>query len=142
MQRGGNISINDHFSTHKPGKFRELTFAAIFSFAVRLLFMLDRKQHKENRMNTYRWKKAGLFLALIGAASLAYAENPGGKGAGGKGAGKGRGDGEQPGREEMLKKYDADGDGQLSDKERKKMQKDRQRARQHQKDRQRVEKVE
>lgn len=61
-------------------------------------------------MDTTVWKRTVLALALIGAASMAQAQDPG-DGQGGK----------RPDREEMKKKYDADGDGILSEAERNKM---------------------
>ena len=62
-------------------------------------------------MKTNEWKKAGLLMALIGAASLAQAE---------QGQGKGKGDGRKM-PPEMMEKFDTDGDGQLNDTEKKAM---------------------
>ena len=58
-------------------------------------------------MTTKPWKQAGLVMAFIGAASLTQAQQSGGE------QGDGHGN-----REEMMKKYDTDGDGQLSEAER------------------------
>lgn len=60
-------------------------------------------------MKLKAWKTVGLVMALIGAASIAEAQRPGG----------GRGN-----REEMIKKYDKDGDGKLSENERAAMRED------------------
>ncbi|QBG48573.1 hypothetical protein EGM51_14610 [Verrucomicrobia bacterium S94] len=57
-------------------------------------------------MNNKVWQTAGLMMALFGAAYVAEAQRPGGQ---------------RPNFEEMLKKYDADGDGQLSETERETM---------------------
>ncbi len=60
-------------------------------------------------MKPKRWQTAALVMALIGAASVAEAKGPGG-------GRKTRGDskGARPGAEEILKKYDKDGSGELS----------------------------
>jgi hypothetical protein len=58
-------------------------------------------------MKTKQWRRAGLVIAFIGAASLTQAQQQGG----GQGGGSGN-------REKMMKKYDKDGDGQLSEAER------------------------
>lgn len=58
-------------------------------------------------MTTKTLKQAGLVLALMGAATMAQAQ---------KGEGKGP-RGERPNKAEILKKYDVDGDGKLSDSE-------------------------
>ena len=59
------------------------------------------------------WKVSGLIMALMGALTLADAgqEKHGSKG-------DCDGKGERPDREQMMKKYDKDGDGQLSEEER------------------------
>ncbi len=57
-------------------------------------------------MNNQVWKTAGLTMALFGAAYAAQAQGAGGQ---------------RPNFEEMLAKYDADGDGKLSDAERETM---------------------
>lgn len=60
-------------------------------------------------MKPTTWKTAGLFMALIGAASIAEAQGPG------------NGRGGRMSREDLMKKYDADGDGQLNEAERTKL---------------------
>ncbi len=70
-------------------------------------------------MNARTWKVAGWIMALTGALTLAHA---------GQGQDKNRGGhpkGKYSGREEMLKRYDTDGDGQLSEAEREKLRSDR-----------------
>ena len=62
-------------------------------------------------MKNTEWKVAGLVMALVGAASLAAAEQ-------GKECEKCGHKGKRPSREEMMKRFDADGDGQLSESER------------------------
>ena len=59
------------------------------------------------------WKVSGLLMALVGALTMADASQ-------GKHGSKGDcdGKGERPDREQMMKKYDKDGDGQLSEDER------------------------
>lgn len=66
-------------------------------------------------MTTLVWKKAGLAVAIIGTLSLAEAGQEQGDNAG---KGEKPGKAKRPNREEMLKKYDADGDGQLNEAER------------------------
>jgi hypothetical protein len=64
-------------------------------------------------MNKMEWKVAGLVVALIGTASLATAEQE-------KQCKKcgNKGQGERPSREQMMQRFDTDGDGQLSESER------------------------
>jgi Ca2+-binding EF-hand superfamily protein len=59
-------------------------------------------------MKSKTWKMAGLAMAFVGAASIAQAQ----------GGGQG---GTRLSREDMIKKYDTDGDGVLSDTERETM---------------------
>jgi len=69
---------------------------------------------------------AGLIMCVLGTVSMVQAK-PGGDGEG-RPERKGPGPearGERPGREEMLKKYDADKDGKLSESELEQMKKDR-----------------
>ncbi|MCF7818937.1 MAG: EF-hand domain-containing protein [Kiritimatiellales bacterium] len=67
------------------------------------------------------WKTTGMFMAIMGALTLASAQQESGKRPGGPkpGGPKGGGHGE------MMKKYDKDGDGKLSDAELEKMMADR-----------------
>jgi Ca2+-binding EF-hand superfamily protein len=58
------------------------------------------------------WKATGWILALAGALTLANAAQDTKQGA-------------HPSREEMLKRYDKDGDGRLSEAEREQLRKDR-----------------
>ncbi|MDF7807172.1 hypothetical protein P4E94_06970 [Pontiellaceae bacterium B12219] len=60
-------------------------------------------------MKTQTLKRTGLLLALFGAAYVAEAQGPGGQ---------------RMSREDIIAKYDADGDGQLSDTEKATMQKE------------------
>ncbi|WP_372845927.1 hypothetical protein [Pontiella sp.] len=57
-------------------------------------------------MKTKTWQMAGLAMAFIGAASIAQAQGPSGT---------------RLSREDMIKKYDTDGDGVLSETERETM---------------------
>ena len=64
-------------------------------------------------MKKTKWKVAGLVMALMGVASLAPAEQENQcKKCGSKG------EGERPNREQMMQRFDADGDGQLNEAER------------------------
>jgi Ca2+-binding EF-hand superfamily protein len=84
-------------------------------------------------MKTTNWKVIGLFMALAGAATLANAEPEQGGPRDGDGSGveqprqrRGQGDRKgKPSREEILKKYDKDGDGELSEEELKQLREDR-----------------
>ena len=70
------------------------------------------------------WRVAGLVMALMGASTLVDAgqekqcEEGGQGGKGGKGGQGGQPGRERPSREEMMKRFDADGDGQLSEEDR------------------------
>ena len=65
-------------------------------------------------MKNTEWKVAGLVMALMGAASLAAAEQGKQcKNCGHKGGGEGR-----PSREQVMQRFDVDGDGQLRETER------------------------
>jgi Ca2+-binding EF-hand superfamily protein len=61
-------------------------------------------------MKAMEWKIAGLAMAIIGAASLAQAEQ-------GQGKDKGQGGGRRM-PPHVIEKFDTDGDGQLNEKER------------------------
>ncbi len=65
-------------------------------------------------MNTNTWKMAGLAMAVIGSVSFAQEEQGQGKGSKDK---DGR-QGQCPSKEQILEKFDIDGDGQLSEDER------------------------
>ena len=72
-------------------------------------------------MKAKTWRLAGLVMALMGAMTMANA-GQGQRGGAGDGQGHGKegkkGPDGRPSREEMLKKYDKDGDGQLNEQER------------------------
>ena len=64
--------------------------------------------------------KAGMVVAILGAVSLAEAKlEEGGKGKGGEQGSK------RPTREQILEKYDTDGNGELSEEEREVIKADR-----------------
>lgn len=65
-------------------------------------------------MKSNEWKKAGLLMALIGAAAMAQAEQGQGKGKGGKDGGR-----KMP--PHIMEQFDTDGDGQLNEEERETM---------------------
>ncbi len=71
-------------------------------------------------MRKMKWKVAGWIMALIGAASLAHAEqeNPCKKCNPCEG-------GQRPSREQMMQRFDVDGDGQLSRAEKETLRRER-----------------
>lgn len=87
-------------------------------------------------MKTKMWMKTGMMVAVMGAFTVADAKPEKGHGAGGQEPGQAghvekgkKGEGKGPGREATLKKYDKDGDGQLSDAELQTLKADRSAAR-------------
>lgn len=75
-------------------------------------------------MKTKMWMKTGMMIAVMGAFTLADAKSEKDHGDGGQEPGQAghvekgkKGEGKGPGREATMKKYDKDGDGQLSDAE-------------------------
>ena len=73
-------------------------------------------------MKTSVWIKAGMVLVLLGTVRLAEAKPADG----GKGGNEGK---NRPTREQILEKYDTDGNGELSDSEREVLKKDREQMR-------------
>ena len=65
-------------------------------------------------MTSNTLKTTGLLMALFGIASISEAQRPGG---------------DRPSREEIMQKYDTDGDGQLNDEERAAMREEMQKKR-------------
>ncbi len=77
-------------------------------------------------MKNVKWKIAGLFMALMGAVTLASAGQGEGQGHHRKGDKHGQErDGGRPSREEIRDRYDKDGDGKLSESELEQLKKDR-----------------
>ena len=70
----------------------------------------------QNRRYSMMKKYAGIgmIMALFAAVTMSYAGQGSGQGSGeGKGHQKGKSKGDRPNQEEILAKYDADGDGHL-----------------------------
>jgi Ca2+-binding EF-hand superfamily protein len=96
--------------------FRNMNMHAIFFDVSRFTTINeDAFNLRRYHMNTSILKLAGLALAVMGSLTLVQAESGESKG---PHKGKGGKQGQRPSREQLLEKFDTDGDGQLNEEER------------------------